>query len=92
MPKTWRNRVHHDDDTIEETKYPENAKDQAKKDHAEKKLKLKKDEKATSHLCGHDPAASDPPSGWWDCQTDPRAEYDEFTKKDPDIITALPGP
>jgi hypothetical protein len=90
MAEMYRNRVHHDDDTIEETKFPKEEKENAKKDHAEKKLKLKKDEKATSHLCAHDPTAPSPASGWWHCRDDPRAEYDEFTKKD-ETVAPLPG-
>jgi hypothetical protein len=85
MAQIWRNRVHHDDDTIEESKFPKEEKENAKKDHVEKKIKLKKDEKASSHLCAHDPIAGADPE-WWDCQRDPRAEYDEPVKKEDTII------
>lgn len=97
MTQVYRNFVLYQDGTKDETKFKKEEKDQAKANHGQNKVKLKKDEKASTHLCAHDPLAEGGPDlEWWDCRTDPRAEYEEFTKKGDldltDIIVALPGP
>jgi hypothetical protein len=95
MAKQWRNRVHLNDETrwgtVEETFFDEDKKTEAKKDHAEKKLKLKKDEMASSHLCPHAPGAP-VEAGLYNCRYDPRAEYEEFTKKTDDPLPPPAGP
>lgn len=44
----------------------------------EEKTKAKKDEIVTQHLCSH--ADGEPAAAWFNCQDDPRAEYQEFVK------------
>jgi hypothetical protein len=56
---------------------------------AKKKNKAKKDEVVTQHLCAH--AAGEAVGTWYDCQADPRAQYEIFVKKDDGVVEDLPG-
>jgi len=41
-----------------------------------KTLRKKADTKVSVHLCSH--TAGEPPSAWWNCKDDPRAQYEEL--------------
>lgn len=62
----------HEDDLFD-------TKDEADAEHAKKKVKAKKGETTSQHLCSH--ADGELASTWYNCRNDPRAQYEEFTKE-----------